>query len=123
MEINAKAIRSRNLRYKKPMLASLGYQSIIDELYEICNNCDDVQWSMESEDALVDALDGNEEDFWEFKALFSDVSANAYSLLDQLSSMYGVDEYFDNCTVALIGNRYNIVGYDGYEEDYFNLSS
>ncbi len=78
---------------------------------------------MESEDALIDALDGNEEDFWEFKAMFSDVSANAYNLLYQLRDMYGIDEYFDDCTVALIGNRYDIVGYDDYEENYFSLSS
>ena len=29
---------------------------------------------------------------------------------------------FDDCTVALIGNRYKSVGYDGYEEDYFELT-
>ena len=105
------------------MLASLGYQSIIDELYEICNNCDDVQWTMDSDDVIVNALDGDEEELWEFKMMFADVSACAYNLLEQLQGVYGIDEYFDDCTVALIGNRYNIVGYDDYEEDYFNLSS
>lgn len=28
----------------------------------------------------------------------------------------------DDCTVALIGNRYNTLGYDSEEEDYFSLT-
>ena len=32
-------------------------------------------------------------------------------------------DIFDDCTVALIGNRYKTIGFDAEEEDYFSLTS
>lgn len=119
----SKAERSRNLRYKRPMLASLGWEAISNELYEIQNACADVHWFTDNDDdTLLNAMDGDEDDVWEFKMLFSEVEAKA----DELSNiLYGLDmrDEFDDCTVALIGNRYKILGYDGAEEDYYGLTS
>jgi hypothetical protein len=42
-------------------------------------------------------------------------------LLEELRNS-NVQEYFDDCMVGLIGNRYQLVGYDGVEEDYFDLT-
>ena len=42
--MSIKSERTRNLRYKKPALASLGYQSIIDELYIIQDECEEIRY-------------------------------------------------------------------------------
>ena len=34
-----------------------------------------------------------------------------------------MSDIFDDCTVALIGNRYKTIGFDAKEEDYFSLTS
>lgn len=118
------AERSRNLRYKRPALASMGYDAMTDELEVICEKCGDVRWWMDTDtETLLNALDGDEEDAWEFKMAFAELEAKSDQLRDIL---YGgcIDRNdFDNCTVALIGNRYNLVGFDDYEEDYFALTS
>lgn len=46
--------------------------------------------------------------------------------INELETYYDHDElseYFDDCTVALIGNRYKSIGYDDYEEDYYQLTN
>jgi hypothetical protein len=118
-----KADRSKNLRYKRPALASLGYDMILDELYEIQSACADVQYFIESDDdTLLNALDGNDEDEYEFRMAFSDLIAKADDLETAIRDSV-IREVFDDCTVALIGNRYRAVGYDDVEEDYFSLTS
>lgn len=116
-----KAERAKALRYKKPALASMGYESITSELWDIQEACGDVQWFIDNDDGtLLDALDGNDEEEFEFKMAFADLSGKCEQLLNVLSE-WDLQKDFDTCTVALIGNRYNTVGYDGYEEDYFSL--
>jgi hypothetical protein len=103
----------------------MGWEFISSEIYEISSACDEVRWFFDDDgDNLVAALDGNEDEAYEFKMAFSDLEAKC-SLLDEAikENGYGVDEYFDDCTVALIGNRYNVVGYDSEEEDYYALTS
>lgn len=120
--------RTRALRYKRPALASMGYEHIQRELEEIVEACDDVAWFAGDIDTLTDALDGSDEEAHEFILACSDLSAKAGLLLDQL---YEVGEYdpegmvrqYDDCTVALIGNRYDTVGFDTLQEDYFSLTS
>lgn len=74
-------------------------------------------------DNLLAAMDGDEDAVYEFKMAFAELEAKCDSLYDAIKDDYGIGEYFDDCTVALIGNRYRLVGYDSYEEDYYNLSS
>ena len=115
-----KAERSRDLRYKRGALASMGYQSMFDELEQITEACDNVAYYTDDMDTLIDALDGNDEEAYEFRMAFSDLSARATDLMEHI---YEVDrQEYDDCTVALIGNRYEMVGYDGFEEDYFSLT-
>lgn len=117
-----KAERSRNLRYKRPALASMGYDAMRDKLDAISDKCSDIHWWTDTDDeTLLNALDGDEEDAWEFRLAFSELDT-ACERLNQALWDSGIDaETFDNCTVALIGNRYNLVGFDSYEEDYFSL--
>lgn len=118
-----KAERTRNLRYKHPALATLGYDFISNELYEIGSAFADVQYFVEDDgETLLNALDGDDEAEWEFRMAFTDLQGKIQEL-DNAFRDSEVQEYFDDCTVGLIGNRYKVLGYDQLEEDYFSLTS
>lgn len=120
----SKSERTRALRYKRPALASMGYDFMIREMWDIEEACADVQWYVDTdEDTLINALDGDDEEAFEFKMAFSDLSAKAEQLMEQIQENVDDGDEFDDCTVALVGNRYNVLGYDGDEEDYFSLTS
>ena len=119
--------RPRALRYKRPALASMGYEHIQRELEEIMEACDDVAWFAGDIDTLTDALDGSDEEAHEFMLACSDLSSKAGLLMEQLSEVgewdpEGTARQYDDCTVALIGNRYDTVGFDALQEDYFSLT-
>ena len=120
--------RTRALRYKRPALASMGYEHIRSELWEIQEACENVQFYIEQdEDTLLSALDYDEEAEWEFKFAFAGLTAKVDQLIESISeqahNFWGEDysQLFDDCTVALLGNRYSLVGYDAIEEDYYAL--
>lgn len=126
MRTLTKAEKARELRYKKPMLADFGYQVIMDLLYEIEEAACEVHWWCDNEDGtntLTNALDGNDEEAEEFKIAFADLEAKCEQLRGALGECWDIREYFDDCTVALIGNRYQSLGYDDCEEDYFAMTS
>jgi hypothetical protein len=117
------ADESRRLRYKRPALQMLSYEDITNELYEISSRCEEMQWTVNDDDALLDALGGNEEEAFEFKMAFSDLSATANQLNTELDDRWnGVSaEDFDDVMVGMIGNKYNLIGFDNFEMDYFRL--
>ena len=117
----SKAERTRALRYKRPALQTMGWDAIMAELEEISCACDDVSYYIGDTDALIEAFDGNDEEAYEFRFAFADLSAKCVQLSD---AMYDWEERedFDDCTVALIGNRYDVVGFDTLEEDYYSLT-
>lgn len=125
--VKSKAEKCRNLRYKKPALMNLGYFAITEKLDEIQEVCSDIHWAFDDDETLINAFDGNDEEAWEFKMVFTEIEGEAYRLNECLREQfyYGDDpeREFDDCSVALIGNRYNAVGYDDYEENYFSLTS
>lgn len=120
--------RTRALRYKRPALASMGYEHIQSELEEIVEACDDVAWFAGDIDTLIAALDGSDEEAHEFMLSCGDLSGKAGLLLEQLYEVGewdpdGTARMYDDCTVALIGNRYDLVGFDTLQEDYFSLTA
>lgn len=120
--------RTRAMRYKRPALASMGAHRITDELDAITEACDNVRYYIEqagSDETLLNALDGDEDAEWEFRMAFADLSAKAEYLQNSLYEQDFEDFYqdFDDATVALIGNRYNLVGFDSEDEDYSSLTS
>lgn len=116
--------RTRMMRRKRPALATLGYDSVVTELQDICEACTDVEYFVgdSDDDTLLNALDGDEDAEYEFRMAFSDLSAKADQLLSTITD-WEIREEFDTCTVALIGNRYRVLGFDTVEEDYFSLCS
>lgn len=124
---NHKAYQARELRYKRAALASMGFDHIRDELDEMRNSMDVIHWwSEQDEETLLNALDGDEEDTYEFKMAFSDLEAKADRLFDVIYDLNRMEENFgrtyDDCTVALIGRRYRTIGFDSFDEDYFALT-
>lgn len=114
--------RARNLRYKRSALASIGWEIITTELWEIEEACGEIHWFFEDEgDNLVAAMDGDEEEAYEFQMTFADLEAKCEQLRNIIDEHCETAEYYDDCTVALIGNRYDVVGYDSVEEDYYDL--
>lgn len=89
--------------------------------------CDEVKWWADTyEETLLNALEGDEDDAYEFKMAFCDLEAQCDLFLNVLQEWRYCEDAerdFDDCTVALIGNRYNCVGYDDVEEDYYSLTS
>lgn len=125
-EAEKRAARARDLRYKRAALATMSFEDIRYELDEIQEACSEVQWMAEDEELLLSALEGNEDDIWEFKFAFSGLAASASDLWRAISDCCGdLDRFgleFDDCLVRLMGNRYNLIGYDTVEEDYYSLA-
>ena len=67
--------------------------------------------------------DGDSDLSEEFRMAFCDISGRAEQLGEALDTWdCDIDaQTYDDCTCALIVNRYNMVGYDGAEEDYYAL--
>lgn len=128
--MSGKAANTHNLRYKRPALASMGWTAIWDELDAISEACQDIHWFTDQDDeTLLNALDGDEDEAWEFRMAFSSLEASADQLYEAINENFGHWDWeerereFNDCTVALIGNRYRLVGYDSDEEDYYSLTS
>jgi len=120
---NEKAERSRNLRFKKGILAEMNIEHIRNCLWDIEEAVGDVTFYISDEETLLDALDGNEEEEYEFRLLFSDLSADCELLETRLEEEY-ITEYFDDFFMGLAYKGrlpFNALGYDSYEEDYFSL--
>lgn len=118
--------RAKALRYKRPALASLGWYTITSELQDIIDACEEIRWIDESSDVTQDIMTGDEDEGCGYQMDFSQLAGDAERLQSALWDAYG-EEYedgnttFDDCTVALIGNRFHCVGFDTIEQDYFSL--
>ena len=121
--MKTKAEQARNLRFKKGIAQGFNLSEIQDELYEISNQCADIRWIAEGdEDTLIAALDGNEEDAYEFRMMFSDLDYECEQISTLLNEEH-VTEYFDDFFCRVAGGCMNVLGYDTYEEDYYLLTS
>ncbi len=126
-----KVEKSRNLRWRKPMLTDLGYSSIRQGLEEISEACYDIEWLFDNdnEDFIYEALEEAYEDYDEFKDAFMMIRLDADELQERFEEMChnqypyegDMEDYYNDFTVALIGNRYNLLGYDEFQQDYYHL--
>lgn len=116
-----KAYKAKQLRYKKPIARGLNIDTIQSELYDMVSACEEIHWYDNDEESLVNALDGDEDEAYEFKMAFSDLDAELEQFQEDLNSEY-ISDYFDVFFPA-VGARYlgGYLGFDQYEGDYYGL--
>ena len=116
-----KQYKARQLRYKKPIAKEMNYDFICNEIWEMRDLISDVQWFVDDENNLVNALDGDEDEAYQFKMAFSDLAAELERLEDDLRNEY-VPDCFDDLFPA-VGADYmgGYLGWDSYEQDYFGI--
>lgn len=115
--------KARQLRYKKPIVKNVNIDTITEELWDIIGECDNVKYYFDTEDeTLLNALDGDEEQEWEFKMMFADLCAECEQMQSDLSDAY-LPECFNDLFVAAGGAEFGggLLGWDSYEGDYFGL--
>ena len=113
--------KARQLRYKHGALKSMGAAFLLDKLMEIEEACADVQYYIGDDSTLLDALDGDEDEAWEFRMMFADLSGDAVNLRSAVDE-WGFDpQDYDDVTVAMLGDCFDLVGYDIEELDYYDL--
>ena len=114
--------KARNLRYKKPIAKGLSLDDINQALSDILDACYDVQYYIDGDDdTLLNALDGDEDDAYEFKMMFSELTAECEQMQDDLRNEF-IPEYFD-LFFAAVNKGGEMLGYDIYEHDYYGLGS
>lgn len=117
--------KAKELRYRKPIVKEINLDFIKDDLYEILYKCEDVQYWFDTDDeTLINALDGDEDEAYEFKMMFSDLYSECERMRDDLSEYdYFIPECFDLFFVAIGAGKDSggLLGFDSYEQDYFGL--
>lgn len=112
--------KAKNLRYKKPMVKELNLDTIREKLFDIQGECEEVRWytdSEDGEDSLLNALDGNEDEVYEFKVAFAYLCEECEAMQVDLNEEW-IPECFDLLfVVAGAGDQFGgLLGYDVYEK-------
>lgn len=118
-----KRLKARQMRYKKPIARDLNLSTIQEELWDIQEECENVRWFCDTDqETLINALDGDEDEAYEFRMMFADLCAECDQMISDLEEEW-VPECFDVFFVAAgAGEEYGgLLGYDSYEGDYFGL--
>lgn len=69
--------RAKALRYKRPALATLGWNTITDELQDIIDACEDIRWIEDSGDVTQEVLDGDEDEGAGYRMDFAQLAGDA----------------------------------------------
>lgn len=119
----SKAEQCRNLMYRRPLVADLNLFTIQDALSDMMEVCSNIHYAVDDDETLISAFDGNEDEAHEFILSFSDLDYEIGRLYEKLDEMYGYhddpERDFNDVTVALIGEWFDILGFDSFREDYF----
>ena len=120
-----KRFKAKQLRYKKPIVKNLNLDFIQQDLWDIQESCEEVHWFTDSddgEDTLINALNGDEDEAYEFKMEFADLCAECERMFEDLNEEW-VPECFDIFFVSAgAGESYGgLLGFDEYEGDYFGI--
>ena len=120
-----KRFKAKQLIYKKPIVKNLNLDFIQQDLWDIQEACEEVHWFTDSddgEDTLINALNGDEDEAYEFKMEFADLCAECERMFEDLEEEW-VPECFDIFFVSVgAGESYGgLLGFDEYEGDYFGI--
>lgn len=128
---NLTKAKASAMRFKRPLSKELNWASIRDKAWEIQSDCEDIRWMTEDEEQLVDLMDGDEEQAFEFRMAFSDLSNQCAEFIEELQELQRYDymstdsDDDDEATLfdlffPAIGTD-DMMGYDVLEQDYFRL--
>ena len=149
MNARSKAEIARDTRWKLPSLNRLGFAEMWLEIEKIQSELYEMRYFVEhGDETFMNAMDGDDEEEWEFRMAFSELEGEAEDIremfqswdkktfvllmsqkelkeLDDENPDYTTCRLYDDCTVALIGQGYNfgVNGFDVYEMDAFGLSN
>ena len=115
-----KRYKARQLRYKRPMAKDLNLGKIQSELWDMIDACSNIHWCFNDGESIVNALDGDEDEAYEFKLAFSDLDIELQEFQNDLECEY-VTEYFDVFFPAIGAGEDGYLGYDSYERDYYGI--
>lgn len=121
-----KRFKARQMRYKRPIVKNLSIDTITQDLWDIQEECEDVRWYTDSEDgtdSLINALNGDEDEAYEFKMAFADLCAECDRMMNDLDDEW-VPECFDIFFVSIGAGEFEggLLGRDSFEQDYFGIS-
>ena len=116
-----KQLKAKQLRYKKPIAANMNLSYIQEQIWNMGELIQDVQWFMSDEDNLVNAMDGDEDEAFQFKMAFSDLAAELEQFEEDLNNEYIPDCFDDLFPAAGCDFFGGYLGFDSYEGDYFGL--
>lgn len=115
--------KAKNLRYKKPVVKGLNLDEINNNLFDIQEECEGIRWYFDGDDdTLINALDGNDDEAYEFKMMFGDLCAECEQMRNDLDEMLWNEEQqeaFNAWFPAISGG--DMLGWDPYESDYMPL--
>ena len=120
-EENRKAYKAKNLRYRRAALQIIRWDDLLGELYRISEECEELEWAVEDDEKLIDVFDCDTDEMNAFRLMFSVLSGKCNELHNALYNQY-VTEHFNDFFAGALGNAYNLVGYDCYEEDWYGLT-
>ena len=109
--------KAKAKRYKKPLSKEFNIESIQNTIWDILDAVSDIEW-MEKEDVVSEILEDADE-ATEFKNAFGILAGDAYTMSEALKESYNIPECFD---IWFAGMGSNLMGFDEYEGDYFDLS-
>lgn len=119
-----KNTKIKKIRKKTPFCKTLNLEYIKDRLFDIMEECEEISWILNNEDneMIIEALDGDEEEFSEFKIAFDYLSADCEHFLDDLHTEY-VPECFDTFFVGIGAGAYSggLMEWDEVEQDYCGI--
>lgn len=121
--LETKRYKAKQLRYRKAIVKNLSLDAIKEDLYEIGGECDNVRWYFEEDnDTLINALDGDEDEAYEFKMMFGDLCAECEQMQGDMQDEY-IPECFDDFFVAIGAGASGggLLGWDTFEQDYFGI--
>lgn len=124
-EIAAEKARSvaRNKRYKKPLHSEMNMEAVWSFCSEATEAAAEVAYTMQNDDVFVEALGGDEEEAEAFRAAFGTLETDLEQFAEDLEEQW-VPECFDIWFAGVsTKNDPMLVGYDGYEGDYFGLDA
>lgn len=115
------AEKARSLRYKRPVAKGMNLFTIRQELDEMREACDEVRWFESDEENLVAAMDGDEDEAYEFRMAFADLSAELEQFCYDLEDA-DVSGCFDELFPAVRAGCFDgYLGFDEHEGDYFGI--